>query len=1147
MESWTELPDVADYAYCATNRVLIPLYEYGDAITGDDIEFLSETVKNNPNQREIIFNFVIIKEENPEILLGEILDQVGQIGEHESLEQVLEDFFNWEKIYVVEMKRIIKYYQIIIQDFKSYNEENFSYEITSENKTEIKFEISSNFGSLLAFFDSFTVSEHFPIIFYPNFKKLLKIYDKQHYDLNWIKQWVDEEDVLLLKTNFGIADITFENNKFIFHVVLDSAKNVETFRNDINFFPYDIEDTENLGSFQTYRLRLFRPDVIEIDIFDTVLMIDGFFSRYLNVIEPKITDKTGSIHLTYQFPFPTETRKPFTFYLYGTEKIPPRRISRSLQDIQATNNNFNFTIRFNAKKYNVDYIKIIAYLLVQYIEVQIPYRAVLSNHIELDGRILSEVKSGSQTPENLSQVSTSSIRTTSWSTTGSRTIRSIDQAYLPDFFSDEPLELGYELMKCSSSPRIIKPEKVKEWEKLRFEVGNKIYNRTALPFPSIAEPKYYLGCPSNSEPFIGLNIDERERIHPCCFVENQNEGNKLLKKYLEGNVLTSQKTVVGAITAGPKLLSVNITGVIPEILNNFFKSISPNFNYLKYGVYEGNNSFAQSVLVAMDPEFRNTINQEANDRADQVDRYVAKFRRRLSKLDVSVLRESFPMKSVEEIKKLISDPNVYFDPRKFSPLLEQYFKVNIISFELKGEKLLFVPFDYAFFPGRNLVSDYPLSLIVIGQTVERSPIPKWEISAHINPTNSKTFFFEYDVNFTNKIRKIIISNSENYILNFDNDEMILFENVVVSREMFLSLNPIGQKIDTLGKTRWLIFDNYALMIPAVSAFELPNLTVELDHYKYDQKVVENLNQVFVGAGIYTLKSKSFFGIVWTFPKTGFKIQMFFEPTKENIPYPVIESKVKSWDTYNYQNVKYFRKTAKRLEKLLTYLSTKFFLSRGFEEVQDLPFEQFEDNFVLNPDAIYDFGSLRGSYPQGSFNEVLDQLADTGLVSRGFIQLTNQDIVDRLMSYVRRWFANREKMKLAELEFRIIEGFYENIDDFESQKNTEIFFGTKAYEAQYQNLRRLQIIKGPYQHISIIKPVKASEATKEEVVGGVVSWRERKINQLFYSEYHPVELTTTKVFETQGIREPKDALYIIADSVKHQGGTKTEYKEILTLK
>ena len=83
----------------------------------------------------------------------------------------------------------------------------------------------------------------------------------------------------------------------------------------------------------------------------------------------------------------------------------------------------------------------------------------------------------------------------------------------------------------------------------------------------------------------------------------------------------------------------------------------------------------------------------------------------------------------------------------------------------------------------------------------------------------------------------------------------LFENQEVNRQGLLSLGPIGQKIDTLGKTRWLYFKNYGLLIPAISPFDdIPDFGAErgdIDDYVFDQTVVNNLMKKFIGFEVKT--------------------------------------------------------------------------------------------------------------------------------------------------------------------------------------------------------------------------------------------------------------------------------------------------------
>ena len=104
-------------------------------------------------------------------------------------------------------------------------------------------------------------------------------------------------------------------------------------------------------------------------------------------------------------------------------------------------------------------------------------------------------------------------------------------------------------------------------------------------------------------------------------------------------------------------------GKIPEIMKRLFDLFgAKNDNYSKHGVYQGENSFLESILLAKDPQFRQIINENDTQRVAHLNAHIARFRTRLSTESINIVRESCPKMTEANIRAEIADPTVYLIP-----------------------------------------------------------------------------------------------------------------------------------------------------------------------------------------------------------------------------------------------------------------------------------------------------------------------------------------------------------------------------------------------------------------------------------------------------------------------------------------------------
>jgi hypothetical protein len=1156
--SFEDLPDFDNYERGIQSNITVEFLKYHDIILGDTDEVKEFFASENNIDLKITVLFIHIFTTYPSDLRDSdyqsIFNDFHEFFDFKNYNDLREEYQQWIVRYIDDLDMQEKQFDRLKEDFGDYEAKENDFELVNEESIRFESIISVDFKTFQAFFDAFHVSELFPVVWFPG-ANLLKVYAGKKQNLSWTKQNI-YDNILYIRYRFGLIQVSLEE-KFRIELTLENSKNRQQMLLDLTQFPFEIEELSGNQKFITYRYYLPQFDLINIDALLAAIMLDGSLSTYLHIIEPTISTSITSIHLLYKFPFESLNPRNFSFYLRGNNAGERKRTSRSLKSINEQQKNAYVDIRFKGSDQDIGYVKIIGYLIRKYLTEQAYISELIRIYV---GSETERFLSGSYAPSSAGSYSETSSVASSASILSSVSLSARPSGYisrnqsvkLENFFETEGAPTTFSntpiFSKCQvkQQPRILKPETIEEWKKLTFDVNGKSYNRIALPYPAV-NPRYYLGCPTDAYPFVGVNAGQSGEAFPCCFTEDQMVGEKKkLPLYLAGSAVRVIRGVSGTASAGSKILSPNKAGALPTTLKKLFQIFDNEEEYYKSGVYENNNSFLQSVLLSYDADFGRYFRSN-NVNYDEIVRRIRDFRLYLSELDetkLNVLRETNPGKTVPEIRERLRNDEIYFDPRLFAPLIELIVDQTIFIFEIRDQKISYVHTNNAFFPGKKIVEPKDLGLIIIGQKTDRSDFIQWEISYHRpkeRPFNDKSYYYEYNEGFTKKLANFINNQYKSYEVRFTPNDLYLYSNVWFNVEKLLRLNPIGQRIDTLGKTRWLIFTNFALMIPPITPLQLPVIDTDIENYPITAEIIQQLRKTFIGAQelSYIQDDGSLWSISWNYPdNTVSSFRIFFLPTTT---LPVVNAKnirQISMETMRQQDtVPYNRKTSTRLERLITFLAVKFYISEGYTIISKLNLNLFAEQFEFN-EVVYDFQYLRGVYPKGEYREILNQLVKSKLSTiTGVIILPNKEIQQRLFSYLKRWFANRERTPLAELEYDLIDNFYDNIGDFEQSRMEKVYFGIDAYEAEHKNLQRLIITP----KLEILYPCGSN---MHEAIGRTVSWRTTKINSDIRTDYRPFETTVAGLKSVQNFNQK---LYIIKEHIKQRGGSRNDYQAILPLK
>ena len=179
-------------------------------------------------------------------------------------------------------------------------------------------------------------------------------------------------------------------------------------------------------------------------------------------------------------------------------------------------------------------------------------------------------------------------------------------------------------------------------------------------------------------------------VIPCCYKKPQNMS-KAWKDYFDKNdnivqdddVQEDHAAILGRIIQGVKFLQIDQMGELPGNIKKLLESYDDDNKYYRRGVsiVGSQNSFLECILQIFDEEFKDTFGPTKQVTLEQLQQYII-----MKRIDIaenseleSIRQENYEY-SVSEIKENLLNLDLYFDPLRYSKLLEKIYQVNIIIF-----------------------------------------------------------------------------------------------------------------------------------------------------------------------------------------------------------------------------------------------------------------------------------------------------------------------------------------------------------------------------------------------------------------------------------------------------------------------------------
>lgn len=569
----------------------------------------------------------------------------------------------------------------------------------------------------------------------------------------------------------------------------------------------------------------------------------------------------------------------------------------------------------------------------------------------------------------------------------------------------------------------------------------------AVKYPSDGLNQNFYVCKNPEYPYPGLQVNNKLSnskdypFLPCCFKNQQSEKpNSIFRHYYYGEDLESKEKKQQDLIITDKILGNAKFGNLPESLSKIFELLDTdtNYKYIRLGVDRSKSSFLQAVMTGM---YEITGILELTSQSERAER-IKYIRGQLSDPGVCVVaKQSCPQMSIAEISAMISDPEVYLDPKLFCQLLETYFQCPIYLF---NRTMIVQPNSLKGYYRTKISGSAVFIYENWGSEADNAQYPQCELIVRwrVKKTDEVDYNFSPDTKISKAVKGFFRTFSQFYNLS----EKIVYTSLPLPSKILI----VGQDIDPYGKTRRLdvkyqknLFTLLTDPIPPVQVLETKDPITEVD--------VDLAKDIIAYMG-GTLESQTLEGV-----ENPVVVQINTVIGNVKISIPV--KKCRKLDIPVEYGSKYPMAAKSSLQifnrnKRMSRYITEYLFWNFSKYLEDHKVEEITDK-VLSKFAAKSFDVIQGH----EYADVPKFFGNNNSIMRGHkLLVQSEDMVKRLM-YVLKLYSVRDLKSLREYRKRkVIRNYYDEISDFTHYPGQVILEGEDSLERWLQETDNISIIR-----------------------------------------------------------------------------------------
>lgn len=962
-----------------------------------------------------------------------ILNLQGETLKNNGYYQNTEEFINFWKyskdtvindlnLQLLTEKNRNKRYIEICENFEQI-EDGLGY--TDLNLKRISFDMILNLKniSIIELFNHIVLNENIPFVICKNYYKILKDYIP-------LEEWsINTHDEILLKINEKVSTdilkhkdyidvkIKIKDEKIVVEMSLNLEKNCCSKDDFINRFFNCFQGLENLNYTEIIEKEVngifyFPSETLNTYVFSDLVMNDKKFSSLINIDESsKATKKKkdiGQPWLYFHFNHPNSGHISASI----TEKSGDRRDPEIRYTDPEIFQHGEPYIRVKVSGKNTQCINffqvIFSKLLVIYGKEYNKIVNIYKKYIPDFGIIYKQDIKPLEQSDIVPELFVSNYT------------RFCNEERFPTLIKSDDEKKKYQKNQIIKFPRD-KPKNGVSYESDGKNQQNYVCLNPEFPYPGLKEN----------------NLTNRKEFPyiPCCFKTDQTKKKIYNWYYFNKEIETEEKKQQDLIKTN-KILGFDQYGTLPEQLEKLFQLIdnSPEYKYIRVGVSRTKSSFLNSVILGLHDKTKITNIQDEEERILSI----LETRKKLSLNNIPALaKQSCYENSIDEIKRKIENEEIYFDPKLFTQLLEEYFDCSIFLF---NEERMFCPryvqSYYKNFRQKETIFIYEH----LGSESDNAKYPQCElILKWKTETKDTKYYFGYQENISKNMNKIFKLMTESYAMNKKISD--------IKFEIPSSMSLKSQLIDNYGKTRVLnvkykntdisliLSPIPPLNIKTVNSGEFNLFKLELNEAKDIFDSLETMEDYVIDEENGLLETV-IGNISVSIPLVGGK-------------YKVAEQK-SSLDIFNKN-----KKTARYIFEYVLWSFSAYIKNK--KEITDKTLAEYAKNiFNIEKDYTYEIVPKK-------FN------TNNSIMKNGKIIITSVEMMKRLM-YMLKLFSIRDMNSLNNYYKREnINHYYVDINDFDRYPNQVLLQGEDSIDKWIQEskinttLHRevLQGVKIPY--------------------------------------------------------------------------------------
>lgn len=547
---------------------------------------------------------------------------------------------------------------------------------------------------------------------------------------------------------------------------------------------------------------------------------------------------------------------------------------------------------------------------------------------------------------------------------------------------------------------------------------------------------------------------EKYKYVPCCFMTDQQERNSDYNVYYGNQEESKETKIQQKIISTDKLVGYNKYGKLDSFseVDKFFKSLymssDEEVSFLRYGVDKSRLSFLQCVFESIGKKYNGADGRTLT--SEQRVSYMKKVLDEISTHDelLSIARQQFPDKTVQEIKECLLGKNNYMNPRYYVSLLEHVFDCKIYIFSCLEDKKGKFELPYHVKNLLCLSSKRKMNTVIIlehiGSESDESSYPQCELVVlNINNVTELNFFP------TNEVSQSLLE-----LFNITK-KSYSFETEVIDytlEDTFPKIN--GQYIDSYGKTNAIVVNvsgiNFILYcknsIPTLNVlentpFNIPNIDnirplLTSAVFRDIKKIVDSENEI-VGFELVSSNNNVYYTPVTHVQDSGL---YNFEKSDTTFTMPILGDTTSIMYTYN-QN----KKLAKYLTEYMLYMFSVYIHEKDVK-INDTDIQDFvEKHTTVNNSIKYGMIPKRFTINQ-----------NVGLVRDNKLVVNSPEVLKRLV-YVLRLELSRNTSNVIEYYKKTtVEPYLNDVSDFQNFPTQIILYGKDILE-KYINEKNMKFI------------------------------------------------------------------------------------------